>query len=134
MLLLLFADSLVLRSEPGYDARPIAMRLAADLQLPQNYLKLIEDEIARSLKGFKNFKDLGGPRLVRLQLYVRRGDTVFRDELEWDVNDPAASTLQYACEVCQHLHLDLGWAQAINSHLHDLVHEVVEVKTGVLSR
>ncbi|EFJ46309.1 hypothetical protein VOLCADRAFT_105657 [Volvox carteri f. nagariensis] len=82
--------------------------------------------MGRCLKGFKSFKDLGGPRLVRLQLYVRRGDTVFRDELEWDVNDPAASTLQYACEVCVHLHLDLAWAQAISSHLHDLVHEVVE--------
>ncbi len=25
--------------EPGYEVRPIALRLAADLQLPQNYVK-----------------------------------------------------------------------------------------------
>eukprot|EP00198_Chlamydomonas_reinhardtii_P000510 XP_001689845.1 predicted protein [Chlamydomonas reinhardtii] len=71
--------------EPGYEVRPIAVRLAADLQLPQNYIRNVEEEMQRSLRPFATFKDLGGPRLVRLQLYVRREGRVFRDEVEWDV-------------------------------------------------
>lgn len=114
--------------ETGYDPRPVAMRLAADLQLPQAMVKTIEDEIGRCLKGFKSWKDLGGPKVVRLQLYVKRGELVFRDEIDWDAGDPrgAAAVMAYATEVCRDLGLDLGWHTAITQHLSELVHDVVE--------
>jgi hypothetical protein len=37
--------------------------------------------------------------LVTPQVYVRRGDTVFRDMLEWDLANPVASVTLYATEV-----------------------------------
>lgn len=50
------------------------------------------------------------PVLVPLQLYVRRGDLVFRDLMEWDLASATASTHIYTSEVrpCGTGHVDIG--------------------------
>lgn len=62
-----------------------------------------------------------------MQIFARKGDTVFRDEIEWDLNCPSNSAAQYAAACCRDLHLGMEWYDTILSQLQTLLTQHLEV-------
>lgn len=62
-----------------------------------------------------------------MQLFVRRGDEVFRDELVWDVSNPQNTADTYAIRVCADLGLSCDWYDAITANLKSRIEEVRKV-------
>jgi hypothetical protein len=77
----------------------------------------------------RTYTHLHPPALLpHVQVYVRCGGEVFRDELEWDVNDPAASVQQYAATACHELGLKFDWFEAVSTHVQGMLDDVVMVR------
>jgi hypothetical protein len=65
--------------------------------------------------------------LLLLQLYVRKGQRVFRDEVLWDVGNPVNGPEPYALQVCAALGLEADWFDAIRTHLQQQLDDVKQV-------
>lgn len=66
--------------------------------------------------------------VICLQLYVRKGDQVFRDEVIWDVSNPQNTADTYAIRVCADLGLSCDWYDAITANLKSRIDEVRQVR------
>lgn len=64
-----------------------------------------------------------------VQLFVRRGDEVFRDEVIWDVSNPQNTADTYAIRVCADLGLSCDWYDAITGNLKSRIEEVRQVSS-----
>lgn len=92
--------------------------------------RMVEDQIIAGIKPYTTggwAPKPGGPSIVQLQLHVRRGDQVFRDELTWDLGPPANTPPSYAAAVCTDLGLDATWYDAIVEQLASRLQEVRQV-------
>ena len=61
------------------------------------------------------------------QIYARKGEQVFRDEVDWDANNPSNTALQYASTVCLDLGLDFSWFEAVSAQVQGQLDDITEV-------
>lgn len=60
-------------------------------------------------------------------MFARKGEEVFRDEMDWDVNCPLNTASAYAASSVRELDLDLAWYEAISSYVQGRIDEFIEV-------
>eukprot|EP00775_Hariotina_reticulata_P013240 gene13240-13370_t len=115
----------VLAGYKEWSTKPAASRFLLETSLPGNYEKLVEDQINAGLKPYNNWRPAPGKQLlVKLQLYVRLQDKVFRDEVLWDVGNPMNNADNYAIRVCEDLGLACDWYDVIRAYVSSRLEEI----------
>ncbi|GMH46093.1 hypothetical protein BSKO_14057 [Bryopsis sp. KO-2023] len=95
-----------------------ATRFCSELNLVQHYERLVAEQIATQVLSQQ---DLVGEKLVRLDVYVRNGEWVFRESMEWDMNNPYNLPHQYASQACEELGLDINWFSLIDKEVLNMI-------------
>lgn len=62
-----------------------------------------------------------------LQVYVKRGNLVFKDVVDWDLSNPDNTAMAYAALTCQDLGLNASWCLDITTHVQGLIDELRQV-------
>lgn len=91
-----------------------ATRFCSEMNLPSNFERLVAEQIGTQVLVQDDF---GEETLVQLEMYVRRGNLVYRDEIDWDMNNIYNLPHQYASRICVELDLDVTWFTLIDKEL-----------------
>ncbi|GBG65866.1 hypothetical protein CBR_g53839 [Chara braunii] len=91
----------------------ISRQLCREMGLPVSYERLIEAQIRAGLKKFAGKEDFGGEALVTLDLSVEFGNEIYKDKVQWDLNESQNSPEMFAWQVCEDLRLKVDFMEPI---------------------
>jgi SWI/SNF-related matrix-associated actin-dependent regulator of chromatin subfamily B protein 1 len=94
------------KNEPYLTLESFVKILIEEQNLPAVFENELISTIKKQINQFRQYKQMDGELLKILQINVRIGNIVLRDQFEWDINNPHNSPEDFAESLCQDLGLD----------------------------
>ena len=93
------------KNEPYLNLESFAKILMEEHNLPAVFENEIVASMRKQIYHFRQYKQMDGELVKVIQLNVRIGNIVLRDQFEWDINNPHNSPEDFAESLCSDLGL-----------------------------
>ena len=111
------------KNEPYLNLESFAKILMEEHNLPAVFENEIVASMKKQIHQFRQYKQMEGELLKVIQLNVRIGNVVLRDQFEWDINNPHNSPEDFAESLCSDLGLGAEFMLPVAHSIREQINE-----------
>ena len=111
------------KNEPYQNLEGFAKILLEEHNFPTSFENDIVASMRKQINQFRPYKQMEGELVKVIQLNVRIGNIVLRDQFEWDINNPQNSPEDFAESLCSDLGLGPEFMLHVAHQIRDQINE-----------
>ena len=111
------------KNEPYLNLESFAKILMEEHNLPAVFENEIVVAMKKQVNQFKQYKQMEGELLKVIQINVRIGNIVLRDQFQWDINNPHNSPEDFAESLCADLGLGAEFLLPVAHSIREQINE-----------